>query len=101
MRARGAGKPCQRRDVVEPTDQQRGGSELVARVQGVVEAYVWLCSQIGQPINTPLVAAAQVVLQAGVGLLEIRPAVEEIIQQELAGNGEFGERLAGGELSVW
>jgi S-adenosylmethionine synthetase len=73
---------------------------VIQRVQGVIEAYVWLCSQIGQPVNAPLVAAAQVILQEGVGLPDVQPAVEAIIEQELAGIHEFGERLARGELPV-
>jgi S-adenosylmethionine synthetase len=73
----------------------------VERVPGLLEVYVWLCSQIGQPINAPLVAAAQVVLQHGVGLAEVRPSVEAIIEQELANVHGFGERLARGEFLVW
>jgi S-adenosylmethionine synthetase len=74
--------------------------QVAGRVQGVAEVYVWLCSQIGQPIDAPLVAAAQVILQEGVGLTEVQPAVEAIIEQELAGIHEFGERLVRGELPV-
>jgi S-adenosylmethionine synthetase len=75
--------------------------QVVERVPGLLEVYVWLCSQIGQPINAPLVAAAQVVLQHGVGLAEVRPSVEAIIEQELANVHGFGERLARGEFLVW
>ncbi len=74
--------------------------QVVERVQGVAEVYVWLCSRIGQPINAPWVAAAQVILQEGVGLADVRPAVEAIIEQELAGVHEFGQRLTRGELPV-
>ena len=74
--------------------------QVAQHVQGVVEVYVWLCSQIGQPINAPWVAAAQVILQEGVGLPDVQPAIEAIIGQELAGVHEFGERLARGELPV-
>jgi S-adenosylmethionine synthetase len=74
--------------------------QVAERVQGVAEVYVWLCSQIGQPINAPVVAAAQVILQEGVRLPDVQPAIEAIIGQELAGVHEFGERLARGELPV-
>jgi S-adenosylmethionine synthetase len=67
----------------------------------VAEVYVWLCSQIGQPINAPVIAAAQVILEEGVGLPAVQPAVEAVIQQELAGIHEFGKRLARGELPVF
>ena len=49
----------------------------------------------------PLIAAAQVILQEGVGLPDVQPAVEAIIEQELAGIHEFSKRLARGELPVW
>jgi S-adenosylmethionine synthetase len=75
--------------------------QVVERVQGVAEVYVWLCSQIGQPINTPWIAAAQVILQEGVGLPDVQPAVEAVIEQELAGIHDFAKRLARGELPVW
>jgi len=79
----------------------RIASQVFQRVRGLSEVYVWLCSQIGQPINAPLIAAAQVILQEGVGLPDVQPAVEAIIEQELAEIHEFGERLARGELAVW
>ena len=75
-------------------------SQVVERVQGVAEVYVWLCSQIGQPIDAPLIAAAQVTLQEGVGLPDVQPAVEAIVEQELVAIHEFGKRLTRGELSV-
>jgi S-adenosylmethionine synthetase len=71
------------------------------RVPGLAEVYVWLCSQIGQPINAPLIAAAQIVLRDGVGLSDVQSPIEAIIGEELAGVHEFGERLARGELPVW
>jgi S-adenosylmethionine synthetase len=75
--------------------------QVVQRVPGVVEIYVWLCSQIGQPIDNPLIAAAQVILEQGVALADVRPAIAAIIEQELAEVHGFGERLARGELPVW
>jgi S-adenosylmethionine synthetase len=74
---------------------------VVQHVPGVVEVYVWLCSQIGQPINAPLIAAAKVILQDGVGLPDVQPAIETIIVQELADIATFQDRLARGEIPVW
>jgi S-adenosylmethionine synthetase len=75
--------------------------QLLQRVPGLAEVYVWLCSQIGQPIDAPLMTGAQVVLRPGVGLHDVRPAVEVVIEEELAGIHGFTERLARGEMSVW
>lgn len=75
-------------------------NEVVQRVEGVAEVYVWLCCQIGQPINAPLIAASQVILLEGVGLPDVQPAMEAIIERELAGIHEFCKRLVRGELPV-
>jgi S-adenosylmethionine synthetase len=76
-------------------------NEVVQRVEGVAEVYVWLCSQIGRPINAPWIAASQVILQEGVRLPDLQPAVEAIIEEELAEIHEFRMRLTRGELPVW
>ena len=76
-------------------------NEVVQRVEGVDEVYVWLCSQIGQPINKPMLAASHVVLRSGVGLPDVEPAVKAIIEQDLAGIHKFSLRIIRGEFSVW
>jgi S-adenosylmethionine synthetase len=75
--------------------------DIYEAVDAVEEVYVWLCSQIGQPVDRPWIASAQVVLQPGAGLPDVKPAIEEIIDRELADIRTFTERLARGELSVW
>ena len=69
-------------------------------VPGIAEIYVWLCSQIGQPIDRPLVASAQLVLKPGASLSDVRKPVEEVIERELADIQSFTRRLINGELSV-
>lgn len=79
----------------------RIANEVFQRVPGLSEVYIWLCSQIGQPINAPLIAAAQVILREGIGLPDVQPAVAKVIEEELTAINQFQERLAWGELSVW
>jgi len=62
---------------------------------------VWLCSQIGRPIDQPLIASAQLILQQGVALADVKSAVESVVEHELATIGDFTSRLARGELPVW
>ncbi len=76
-------------------------NEIVQRVEGVAEVYIWLCSQIGKPIQEPMIAASQVILRSGVGLTDVEPAVKAIIEQELAGIHEFSRRIVRGEFPVW
>lgn len=75
--------------------------EIYRHVAGLREVYVWLCSQIGRPIDQPLVASAQVILQPGVTLAEIAPAVNQIVEERLSTIQAFTLRLARGELAVW
>ncbi len=70
-------------------------------LEPVEEVTVWLCSQIGQPIDQPLVASAQVILAPGVGLAEVEEPIQAIIQEELAQIRHFTQRLIQGELKVW
>lgn len=76
-------------------------SDIYGQIAGVREVYVWLCSQIGQPISQPLIASAQLILEPGVTLGDVEHAVAELIEGELAGIRQFTMRLARGELPVW
>lgn len=76
-------------------------NKVIQRVEGVDEIYVWLCSQIGHPIHLPMLAASQVVLRSGVGLLDVEPAVTAIIEEELGTIHEFSRRIIHGEFPVW
>ncbi len=76
-------------------------SRIYLEVEGIREVTVWLCSQIGKPIDRPLMAAAQVILAEGVGLEDVRDAVAAVIDRELSGIRHFTRRLARGELAVW
>ena len=79
----------------------RIAAEIYASVPGLREVYVWLCSQIGKPIDQPLIASAQLILQQGVALADVKSAVESVVEHELATIGDFTSRLARGELPVW
>ncbi len=75
-------------------------AQVYSRVPGLSEVYVWLCSQIGKPIDQPLIASAQVVLGPEVAFHDIRSAVEAVIESELTALPAFTARLAKGELPV-
>jgi S-adenosylmethionine synthetase len=75
--------------------------KVYREVQGIREATVWLCSQIGKPIDQPLMAAAALILEPEVGLEEVQRSVAAVIDRELAGIHNFTQRLAQGELAVW
>ncbi len=69
-------------------------------VEPVQEVYVWLCSQIGAPIEAPWVTAVQAALTPGVEVPDVRPMINDIVQAELADLPAFTARLIRGDLAV-
>jgi S-adenosylmethionine synthetase len=76
-------------------------SQVYENIPGLQEVYIWLCSQIGKPIDEPLIASAQLIPQPGVNLTAIKSDVTDIIQMQLDAIEDFTMRLAQGQLSVW
>ena len=79
----------------------RIAGDIYAHVPGIEEVYVWLCSQIGQPIDQPLVASVQLCLKSGVGLADVKPQIESLFENELAGIHDFTMEMAEGKIQVW
>lgn len=73
-------------------------TENVAEVQ---EAYVWLLSQIGRPIDEPKIAAVQLVLEEGSPLSPDNGQVSEIVEKELANMRRFCNDLAEGKITTY
>jgi S-adenosylmethionine synthetase len=67
---------------------------------GVREAVVYLCSQIGKPVDRPMVASAQLVLEEGADLDDVRKKAADIIDRELEDIQQFIGRLAEGKYRV-
>ena len=78
----------------------RIAEQVAERVNGVKESYIWLLSNIGQPINEPKVVSAQVILEDGIELREISPEIEEVIAHEFDHLSEFCMDLAKGKINV-
>jgi len=78
----------------------RIADEVSKRVNGVKETYIWLLSNIGQPINEPKVVSAQVILEDEVTLGDVSPEIEEVIAHEFDHLSEFCMDLATGKINV-
>jgi len=78
----------------------RMADEIYRNVLGIDEVYVWLLSQIGQPINKPRITSAQLILKAGTDLGSISGDVEEIIASQLENIDKFCIDLAYGRIPV-
>lgn len=75
-------------------------ARILDQVPGIQEVYVWLCSQIGQPLDEPWSASVQLRLSPGVELADIAKWVRSVTDSELQQVGRLVERLSRGELPV-
>ncbi len=75
-------------------------NDIYERVEGVREAHVWLLSRIGEPVNEPREAAAQLICEQGADNASIEKQVEEIFNEHLGGIEGFIEALSKGEYAV-
>jgi S-adenosylmethionine synthetase len=74
---------------------------VVEEVSGIRELRIRLLSQIGRPIDQPHVADASLVTEDGVDIEEIREAVTDIVDRELADVTAVTERIIDGELDTF
>jgi S-adenosylmethionine synthetase len=75
--------------------------ECVKKVDGIDEIQIRLLSQIGMPIDQPLVASVQIIPQPTVTLKEIEKDVYEIIDAGLANITSITDRVIKGELKTF
>ena len=78
----------------------RIANEIYINVPDIKEVYVWLLSQIGEPIDQPKIAAAQVIMEKGT-IESVEKEVNEVIDRELANIQEFCMELAYGKIPVY
>jgi S-adenosylmethionine synthetase len=75
-------------------------AEVYVNVPGLHEVYVWLCSQIGRPIDQPMIASVQLILKDNIALADIQPAAESVVASELEKMRDFTGCLIQGEWTV-
>ncbi len=75
-------------------------NRIYKEVDGIREVYVWLCSQIGSPIDRPKIASAQILKKDRVSFKKISRSCEHIIDEELSRIGSFCEMLLDGRFPV-
>ena len=73
----------------------------VREVNGIEEIYIRLLSQIGKPIDQPLVASIQVLLRPDHNLKGIGSDIESIIDQELSDITCLTEKIIRGEVRTF
>ena len=79
----------------------RIAQECVKEVDGIEEIYVRLLSQIGKPIDQPLVASVQVLMKPDTRITEISRDIEAVVDSELAGITCITEKIIRGEVRTF
>jgi S-adenosylmethionine synthetase len=78
----------------------RIAEKVYQKVDGLKEVYIWMLSQIGRPIDNPLIAAAQLILDKKNSFPSIQKKVREVIDYELENINNFTKELAKGKIPV-
>jgi len=78
----------------------RMADSIYEQVPNLEEVYVWLVSQIGEPIDQPAIAVARVIPGQGTALKEIQKEIVEVMDSELNNINKFCEDLAQGKIPV-
>jgi S-adenosylmethionine synthetase len=75
--------------------------QCVQEISGIEEIYIRLLSQIGKPIDLPLVASAQYIPAAGVDTRPIQKEIGAIIDDGLANITSITEKVIKGDLKTF
>ncbi|NLO77563.1 MAG: methionine adenosyltransferase, partial [Methanomicrobiales archaeon] len=75
--------------------------QCASELDGIEDLYIRILSQIGRPIDQPLVAGAQYVAAKGGDTAVISRGIEEIIDAGLADITSITERVIRGEMKTF
>ncbi|WP_455367977.1 methionine adenosyltransferase [[Eubacterium] cellulosolvens] len=75
-------------------------NEIVKKVPGLTEVYVWLVSQIGVTIDQPILATAEIIPDDNIQVKEVHKDVQEVIESEFTNIKEFCNDLIYGKVKV-
>ncbi len=77
-------------------------NDIVEKVDGVEEVYVWLLSQIGVPVNKPKLVSVQAVLEEGLNMDVLEKPIAEVVEESLSDDSlrSFINDLIEGKLKV-
>ncbi|MBI4689662.1 MAG: methionine adenosyltransferase [Nitrospirae bacterium] len=74
--------------------------KIYEEIDGMKEIYVLLLSRIGTPVDSPMMATAQVLLERGRKINEIAKKIEGIFDEEFSGINKFCLELSRGKYPI-
>jgi S-adenosylmethionine synthetase len=75
--------------------------ECVEKVEGIEEIYIRILSQIGNPIDQPLVASAQIIPKPGASFKTVSHEIESILDTAFENVTCITEKVINGELKTF
>ncbi len=75
--------------------------DMVAAIDGIEEVYIRILSQIGQPIDNPRVASAQVILKKGADVSAVKSKAETVVDEWLSDISKITEMVVKEELMTF
>jgi S-adenosylmethionine synthetase len=78
----------------------RIAEQVRQNVPEIEEVYIWLLSRIGQSIDQPAIAAAQVIMKEDNSFESVKKSIVEVIDRELENIDKFCKDLAEGRIPV-
>lgn len=75
--------------------------DIVEVVDGIEDIYIRILSQIGKPIDQPLVASAQVIPKAGVSLESIEPEIYTVMDEWFNDITKITDMVAEGDINTF
>jgi S-adenosylmethionine synthetase len=75
--------------------------DIVRQVPEVQDVYIRLLSQIGKPIDQPLVASAQIIPKEGISFAKVKSEAEVVIDDWLSNVTKITEMVIRGELNTF
>ncbi len=79
----------------------RIANDIAKNVPEIQDVHIRILSQIGKPIDQPLIASAQVIPEEGANMAMIKSESEAIIDQWLADVTKVTEMIANGEIETF
>ena len=77
----------------------RIADKVYKEVPGLKEVYVWLLSQIGQPIDSPKLVSVQTVLEDGIKMQEVENEIKNVVEAHVENINSFVDELIKGKVN--
>ena len=76
-------------------------NKIYREVNGVEEVYIKILSQIGKPINQPLVTDVQTILEEGVAFNNITAEIKNIVEEQLTEIKRISSMIIDGAIELF